>query len=168
VPRFAIAPLGLTTEGSTKFKPKGWQCYLKKLQNWKSTNGLTWVSCRSCPTTWGSYNWNTCWGSWQQWWRRPSARGPGTGSRGAPGWRRAGAAGRTPAPSTTGRRRCRRSRGPSPRRRSCRGPRGPRANLPPWRGSARRGAASWLGGPAFPAPSANPLRIPGWPGGRWP
>jgi len=34
VPRFAIAPLGLTTEGSTKFKPKGWKCYLKKLQCW--------------------------------------------------------------------------------------------------------------------------------------
>jgi len=32
VPRFAIAPLGLTTEGSTKFKLKGWKCYLKKLQ----------------------------------------------------------------------------------------------------------------------------------------
>ena len=32
MPRFAIAPLGLTTEGSTKFKPKGWKCYLKKLQ----------------------------------------------------------------------------------------------------------------------------------------
>ena len=32
MPRFAIAPLGLTTEGSTKFKPKVWQCYLKKLQ----------------------------------------------------------------------------------------------------------------------------------------
>jgi len=23
---------GLTTEGSTKFKPEGWKCYLKKLQ----------------------------------------------------------------------------------------------------------------------------------------
>jgi len=32
VHRFAIAPLGLTTEGSTKFKLKGWKCYLKKLQ----------------------------------------------------------------------------------------------------------------------------------------
>ena len=32
MPRFAIAPLGLTTEGSTKFKLKGWKCYLKKLQ----------------------------------------------------------------------------------------------------------------------------------------
>ena len=32
MPRFAIAPLGLTTEGSTKFKPKGWKWYLKKLQ----------------------------------------------------------------------------------------------------------------------------------------
>ena len=32
MPRFAIAPLGLTTEGSTKFKPKGWKRYLKKLQ----------------------------------------------------------------------------------------------------------------------------------------
>jgi len=32
VPRFAIAPLNLTTEGSTKFKLKGWKCYLKKLQ----------------------------------------------------------------------------------------------------------------------------------------
>jgi len=32
VPCFAIAPLGLTTEGSTKFKLKGWKCYLKKLQ----------------------------------------------------------------------------------------------------------------------------------------
>jgi len=32
VPRFSIAPLGLTTEGSTKFKPKGWKRYLKKLQ----------------------------------------------------------------------------------------------------------------------------------------
>jgi len=32
VPRFAIAPLGLTTEGSTKFKLKGWKCYLKKLR----------------------------------------------------------------------------------------------------------------------------------------
>ena len=29
MPRFAIAPLGLTTEGSTKFKLKGWKCYLK-------------------------------------------------------------------------------------------------------------------------------------------
>jgi len=30
VPRFAIAPLGLTeTEGSTKFKLKGWKCHLK-------------------------------------------------------------------------------------------------------------------------------------------
>ena len=28
MPRFAIAPLGVTTEGSTK----GWKCYLKKLQ----------------------------------------------------------------------------------------------------------------------------------------
>ena len=37
MPRFAIAPLGLTTEGSTKFKPKGWKCYLKKLQ-WKGEN----------------------------------------------------------------------------------------------------------------------------------
>ena len=32
MPRFAIAPLGLTTEGSTKFKLKGSKCYLKKLQ----------------------------------------------------------------------------------------------------------------------------------------
>ena len=32
MPRFAIAPLGLTTEGSTKFKLKVWKCYLKKLQ----------------------------------------------------------------------------------------------------------------------------------------
>jgi len=32
MPRFAIAPLGLTTEGSTKFKLKGCKCYLKKLQ----------------------------------------------------------------------------------------------------------------------------------------
>ena len=32
MPRFAIAPLGLTTEGSTKFKLKGWKCYLKNLQ----------------------------------------------------------------------------------------------------------------------------------------
>jgi len=32
VPRFAIAPLGLTMEGSTKFKLKGWKCYSKKLQ----------------------------------------------------------------------------------------------------------------------------------------
>ena len=32
MPRFAIAPLGLTTEGSTKFKLKGWKRYLKKLQ----------------------------------------------------------------------------------------------------------------------------------------
>ena len=32
MPRFAIAPLGLTTEGSTKFKPKGWKRYVKKLQ----------------------------------------------------------------------------------------------------------------------------------------
>jgi len=32
LPRSAISPLGLTTEGSTKFKPKGWKCYLKKLQ----------------------------------------------------------------------------------------------------------------------------------------
>jgi len=32
VPRFAIAPLGLTTEGSTKFKLKGWKYYIKKLQ----------------------------------------------------------------------------------------------------------------------------------------
>ena len=32
MPRFAISPLGLTTEGSTKFKPKGWKRYLKKLQ----------------------------------------------------------------------------------------------------------------------------------------
>jgi len=32
VPRSAIAPLGLTTEGSTKFKLKGWKCHLKKLQ----------------------------------------------------------------------------------------------------------------------------------------
>ena len=32
VPRFAIAPLGLTTEGSTKVKLKGWKWYLKKLQ----------------------------------------------------------------------------------------------------------------------------------------
>jgi len=43
VPRSAIAPLGLTTEGSTKFKLKGWKCYLKKLQwslicNWYSLN----------------------------------------------------------------------------------------------------------------------------------
>ena len=29
MPRFAIAPLGLTTEGSNKFKLKGWKCYLK-------------------------------------------------------------------------------------------------------------------------------------------
>jgi len=36
VPRFAIAPLGLTTEGSTKFKLKGWKCYPKKLQCLKS------------------------------------------------------------------------------------------------------------------------------------
>ena len=32
MPRFAIAPLGLATEGSTKLKPKGWKRYLKKLQ----------------------------------------------------------------------------------------------------------------------------------------
>jgi len=32
VPRFAIDPLGLTTEGGTKFKPKGGKRYLKKLQ----------------------------------------------------------------------------------------------------------------------------------------
>ena len=32
MPRFAIAPLGLTTEGSTKIKLKGWKWYLKKLQ----------------------------------------------------------------------------------------------------------------------------------------
>ena len=32
MPRFAVAPLGLTTEVSTKFKLKGWKCYLKKLQ----------------------------------------------------------------------------------------------------------------------------------------
>jgi len=38
VPRFAIAPLGLTTEGSTKFKLKGWKCYLKKLQWSRSRN----------------------------------------------------------------------------------------------------------------------------------
>jgi len=34
VPRFAIAPLGLKTEGSTEFKPKGWKRYLKKLVWW--------------------------------------------------------------------------------------------------------------------------------------
>jgi len=39
VPRFAIAPLGLTTEGSTKFKPKGWKRYLKKLQCAANKNG---------------------------------------------------------------------------------------------------------------------------------
>ena len=32
MPRFAIAPLGFTTEGSTKYKLKGWKGYLKKLQ----------------------------------------------------------------------------------------------------------------------------------------
>jgi len=32
VPRCAIAPLGLTTEVSTKFKLRGWKWYLKKLQ----------------------------------------------------------------------------------------------------------------------------------------
>jgi len=32
VPRFAIVPLGLTTEGSTKFKLKGWKFFLKKIQ----------------------------------------------------------------------------------------------------------------------------------------
>jgi len=32
VPRSAVAPLGLTTEGDTKVKLKGWKCYPKKLQ----------------------------------------------------------------------------------------------------------------------------------------
>jgi len=54
VPRFAIAPLGLTTEGSIKFKPKGWKRYLKKLQclgeEWwseRSADKKRWIIKRS-------------------------------------------------------------------------------------------------------------------------
>jgi len=39
VPRFSISPLGLT-EGSTKFKLKGWKCYRKKLQCSISTGSV--------------------------------------------------------------------------------------------------------------------------------
>ena len=36
MPRSPIAPLGLTTEGGTKFKLKGWKCYPIKLQcSWR-------------------------------------------------------------------------------------------------------------------------------------
>ena len=45
MPRFAIAPLGLT-EGSTKFRLKGWKCYLKKLQC------IVWTSYRIHPNRW--------------------------------------------------------------------------------------------------------------------
>jgi len=41
VPRFAVAPLGLTTEGNTKFKVKGWKCYLKKLQCKRTSIGAS-------------------------------------------------------------------------------------------------------------------------------
>jgi len=39
VPRSAIAPLGLTTEGGTKFKLKDWKCYPKKLQCRPTSSG---------------------------------------------------------------------------------------------------------------------------------
>jgi len=48
VPRFAIAPLGLTTEGGTKFKLKGRKCYLKKLQcRWSSKSNAAQGKCIS-------------------------------------------------------------------------------------------------------------------------
>jgi len=49
VPRFAIAPLGLTTEGNTKFKLKGWKCYLKKLQCWTHETGQPRTSQSDIP-----------------------------------------------------------------------------------------------------------------------
>jgi len=65
VPRFAIAPLGLTTEGSTKFKLKGWKCYRKKLQwtcyfhtknRWEFLNtGIAFLLCSRLVRTEGKH-----------------------------------------------------------------------------------------------------------------
>ena len=44
-----LAPLGLTMEGSTKFKLKGWKCYLKKLQCGPSVIFLSYRDCASRP-----------------------------------------------------------------------------------------------------------------------
>jgi len=65
VPRFAIAPLGLTTEGSTKFKLKGWKCYLKKLQCSRVVVGwvrLTYGASTTCRTQgWTTPSCSCCW-----------------------------------------------------------------------------------------------------------
>ena len=54
MPRFAIAPLGLTTEGSTKFKLKGWKWYLKKLQ---CKTGIVFPKTETLVVLWKIYYW---------------------------------------------------------------------------------------------------------------
>jgi len=81
VPRFAIAPLGLTTEGSTKFKLKGWKCYFKKITVVDLTfffinqndAGSKFLSTRIIAPFWttaspaGPYYFNTVWSSFAGW-----------------------------------------------------------------------------------------------------
>jgi len=58
VPRSAVAPLGLTTEGGTKFKLKGWKCYPKKLQcrgNWSEVGTRTRKKPWYCLGKWYPY-----------------------------------------------------------------------------------------------------------------